>query len=94
MSNKLTTWIVESSHRVNVPTTLRAMSLKHLRDSIQSIANRRHIVQSRDYGQIEFRYELDEFDQACVVHAYYTNKHGLLSRFMRLRREDLNAVAA
>lgn len=78
----LTRYMVETSHLVNVPCEIQSTSLKGLRKIIQEIADE----SGRDFGEITYRYELDDLDRVTVIHAYFTNRKETRTRFMRLRR--------
>lgn len=86
MSNG-TTWVVEKSHKVKAPHTLVSSCLEDLRSQLQDLADSYWPSPNNPpLGQLEFRYELDDEDRVNKVHAFYKNKRGLKSRFMRLKR--------
>ncbi len=73
---------------VAVPQFIEAQNVEELRSRVQSLADHKKAREDRPaIGEISFRYELDVYDRPEVVHAYFTNKHGKLTRFMRLRRD-------
>lgn len=73
-------FLVETSHLVNVTNEIHSSSLKGIRRVIQGIAD------ERDFGEISYRYELDDADQVTAIHAYFISRGGSKMRFMRLRR--------
>lgn len=82
-------WNIETSHIPikSVVGHLDAASLEDLRRQIQKYADDKPVTEERPaMGELTYRYEHDNFDRVEVVHAYFTNKHGKLARFMRLRR--------
>lgn len=85
------TWRVETSHLVashgtSIPEVIVSTSLQQLRGIIQWLADgKKH---EPKMGEIIFRYELTTENMIDVVHSYFTNKKGKLTRFMRLRREN------
>lgn len=84
----MTKWNILSSHMAAVPQFYEAENLRDLRQQIQTTADNKVVRHDRPpMGQISFRYELDENDRVCKVHAYFTNKHGKQARFMKLERQ-------
>lgn len=78
-------WTIETSHMVAVPKEYEVYSLDDLRQQIQSTADsKRH---EPGMGEINYRYELNSEEDVTVVHAYFVNRFGKQSRFMRLRYE-------
>lgn len=81
----MVTWEVEASYLVAIPQDYQSITLASLRDQLQATADRKR--SKPPLGPLEFRYETDKDNYVTVVHAYFTNKHGKKTRFMRLRRE-------
>lgn len=81
-------WKVEKSYKVRAPRTIKAEETRYLERRVKDLADLYHPRPgSPPLGEITFRYELDEFQEPVVAHAYFINKHGDSQRFMRLRRE-------
>jgi hypothetical protein len=82
-------WIVQKSHKVNMPNSIDCANLDELRQSLQDLANTYIATDEHpSLGELEFRYELDDGDEPFIVHAYFYNKYGDRSRFARLVRDD------
>ena len=88
MTTNIMAWSIEQSHMVAHPNDLETESLAELREWVQGFADSKKIRADRPaMGEISFRYEMDNStDEVTLVHTYFTNKHGKLQRFMRLRK--------
>lgn len=81
-------WDIETSQKVKAPASIKARSLASLRHKLQALANTyRPTNDAPPLGELHFRYELDENERPFVVHSFYYNRDGKLSRFIRLRRQ-------
>ena len=76
------TWAIEQSHCIAHPSSIETEDVSELRSWVQYFADSK----VNTMGKIHFRYELDDTDHITTVHCYFTNKHGKLQRFMRLRK--------
>jgi hypothetical protein len=83
-----TTWSVETSHLANIPQEFCSYSLNDLRKQLQETADDRWKTGRTKYpfGDLAFRYEMNDNDEPVVVHASFIGKAGVTKRFMRLRR--------
>lgn len=82
-------WIVEKSHKVNMPDSIECANLDELRSELQALADAYIATEENpSLGELEFRYELDDNDEPCVVYAYFYNKYGDRARFSRLVIDD------
>lgn len=80
-------WKVNKSHKVRLPRALHCAALADLRDQLQTYADGWHPApKAPALGQLQYRYELDGDEEPIVVHAYFENKNGLLSKFAKLTR--------
>jgi hypothetical protein len=85
-----TNWIVERSYKVGGPMMYECANLDQLRQMLQDRADDyRPGPGAPPLGDLEFRYDLDEYERVNVVHAYFRDKHSIKQRFIRLRRYDL-----
>lgn len=82
------TWHVEKSYKLRAPDYIKAPTPGRLRTKLQSLADTyRPRPGSPALGRLTFRYEFDDkTDEVKTVYAYFHNRHGKLSRFMRLSR--------
>ena len=80
-------WIIDRSHMIEVPDYIDALDLTELRSAVRVIAKGKKF--GRPYGKLHFRYELDANEAVSFVHVTFTNRHGVQTRFMKLRRSDV-----
>lgn len=81
------TWHVTASHMVELPPTLQANNLNHLREQLDQHARKyRSTPDKPPLGELTYRYETDSRDRVNLIHAYFTGRDGKLKRFARLER--------
>jgi hypothetical protein len=86
-------WHVEMSHMVAVPLIIEASSIDDLKKQIQALADGKKVHHDRPaIGQLTFVDDLDD-DGFTRIRAYFMNKHGKRTRFMRVSLGNM-AVAA
>jgi hypothetical protein len=84
--NVKTQWQVEKSHLVAIPEKVMAETVSDLRRWVQEKAD--FSTNAHPFGEISFRYELNDNEEPVIIHAYFSNRHGKQQRFMRLRKRD------
>lgn len=84
----MTRWVIERSYLVDIPSRgYQADSLEHLKLQIQVTADNKKLRKDRPpIGCLEFRWELDENEEATIAHVYFVDSNNVRKRFMRLRR--------
>jgi hypothetical protein len=76
-------WIIEQSHMIDVPKSIRASTVNELKSVVRRIADTKS---HRPVGELHFDMKPD------VVHVGFIGEDGRRRRFMRLRRHSNDSL--